>query len=180
MKVDKGQIRDFHIHPLGFYYLILSSGEVTHRLHVYVGKTDFSAENAWHTHEFDLHSKILVGSIKNHISEFITEDEGNLTEFSVEYADGKSILNETGRKGKLSEIASFISAAGQEYFIRAGTIHRALSIDNPCVTHVSMRHNWGTIFSYGAEEAPFARRKVNKSEASEILEVLSQNNLISS
>lgn len=180
MKVDEAQIRDFHIHPLGFYYLILSSGEVTHRLHVYVAKTDFAAENVWHTHEFDLHSKVLAGSIKNHISEFIIDDEGSLTEFSVEYADGKSILNETGRKGKVSEIASFISAAGQEYFIRAGTIHRALSIDHPCVTHVSMRHYGGAIFSYGAEEVPFARRKVNKSEASEILEILSQNHLISS
>lgn len=180
MKINKAHIHDFHIHPLGFYYLVLSSGEVTHRLHVYVGKTDFSAENTWHTHEFDLHSKILAGSIKNHISEFIIYDEGSLTEFSVEYEDGISILNETGRKGKLSEMASFISAAGQEYFIRAGTIHRALSVDNPCVTHVSMRHHGEAIFSYGAEEAPFVRRKVNKSEALEILEILSQNNLISS
>ena len=180
MKVDKGQIRSFRVHPLGFYYLVLSSGEVTRRLHVYGGNADFSAENAWHTHEFDLHSNILVGSIENHIAEFITGGEGNLTEFSVDYADGKSILNETGRLGTISEVASFIGIAGQDYFIKAGTIHRAKNIESPCVTHVSMRHQGCKIFSYGVEEAPFVRRQVNTTEASELLEILYQNHLLSS
>jgi len=168
------------VHPLGFYYLVLSSGEVTRRLHVYGGNVKFSAENAWHTHEFDLHSSILVGSIENHIAEFITCSEGNLTEFSVEYADGRSILNETGRLGTISEVASFISIAGQDYFIKAGTIHRAMNTESPCVTHVSMRHQGCKIFSYGFEEAPFVRRQVNTTEASELLEILSQNYLLTS
>lgn len=180
MKVDKGQIRSFRVHPLGFYYLVLSSGEVTRRLHVYGGNADFSAENAWHTHEFDLHSNILVGSIENHIAEFITGGEGNLTEFSVDYADGKSILNETGRLGTISEVASFIGIAGQDYFIKAGTIHRAKNIESPCVTHVSMRHQGCNILSYGVEEAPFVRRQVNTIEASELLEILYKNHLLSS
>ena len=179
MKVDKSQIGSFCVHPLGFYYLVLSSGAVTRRLHVYGESADFSAENAWHTHEFDLHSSILVGSIENHIAEFIADSGGNLKEFSVDYADGKSILNKTGRLGTISEVASFISIAGQDYFIKAGTIHRAKNIESPCVTHVSMRHQGCKIFSYGVEEAPFIRRQVNTTEASELLEILSQSYLLS-
>jgi hypothetical protein len=98
----------------------------------------------------------------------------------VDYADGKSILNETGRLGTISEVASFISMAGQDYFIKAGTIHRAMKIESPSVTHVSMRHQGCKIFSYGVEEAPFVRRQVNTKEASELLEILSQNCLLSS
>lgn len=180
MKVDESQIRNFRVHPLGFYYLVLSSGEATRRLHVYGANEDFSAENSWHTHEFDLHSSILVGSIENHIAEFIPDSEGSLTEFSVDYSDGKSILKKTGRLGAISQVASFISMAGQDYFIKAGTIHRAKNIESPSVTHVSMRHHGRKIFSYGVEETPFVRRQVNATEASEISEILSQNCLLSS
>lgn len=179
MNVDKGHIGSFRVHPLGFYYLVLSSGEVTRRLHVYSGNVDFSADNAWHTHEFDLHSSVLVGSIENHIAEFITGGEGNLKEFSVDYADGRSILHETGRLGAISEVVNFTSIAGQDYFIKAGTIHRTKNIESPCMTHVTMRHQGHKIFSYGVEEAPFLRRQVNATEASEILEILCQNDPIS-
>ena len=139
MNIDKGLIGSFRAHPLGFYYLVLSSGKVTRRLHVYLGNVDFSADNTWHTHEFDLHSSVLAGSIKNYIAEFITDGGESLTEFSVDYADGKSILNETGRLGAMSEVANFTSIAGQDYFIKAGTIHRAMNIESPCVTHVTMK-----------------------------------------
>lgn len=180
MKIDKDNIPKFCVHPLGFYYLVLSSSEVTHRLHVYNGDVDFSADNAWHTHEFDLQSRVLVGSIQNHIAEFNAEGEGNLKEFLVKYSDDQSILNTTGRLGEILEIASFTSVAGQDYFIKAGTIHCAKNIESPCVTHVTMRHRGCQILSYGVEEAPFSRRKVNREEGSIIWDILFQNNLTNS
>ncbi|WP_143526140.1 hypothetical protein [Roseivivax lentus] len=178
MKVEKRHIRSFRVHPLGFYYLVLSSGEVTRRLHVYSENADFSADNTWHTHEFDLDSNVLAGSIKNYIAEFVPDREANLKEFSVTYDDGRSILHETGRLGAISEVVNFTCGAGQHYFIKAGTIHRAKNIDSPCVTHVRMRHQGQKIFSYGSEESPFLRRQVSDAESSEVFEILRENDLI--
>lgn len=177
--VELGSIKDFKVHPLGFYYFVLSSGKVTSRLHVYTENVDFSMDNEWHTHEFDLNSKVLVGSLHNSIGQFILGGKKNLQEFVVKYQAESSILEATGNWGTICELVDFTSAAGQTYFIKAGTIHRVKNVETPCVTHVRMKHHGGEIFSYGFIEAPFERRQVNALEILEISEILARNDLIS-
>ncbi len=179
MMVTQDSIKNFKIHPLGFYYLVLLSGEVTSRLHVYSPSVDFKMDNQWHTHGFDLNSKIVVGSIQNLIGQFIVDGEKNLQEFAVEYDAEKSILNATGNWGMISKLVEFTTTAEQTYFIKAGTLHRVKNIETPCVTYVETKDQGCKIFSYGSTEAPFNRRKVNADEALEISNILTQNGLIS-
>jgi hypothetical protein len=178
MIITNSMISDFRIHPLGFYYITLEDGEITRRIHVYGGNSSFSADNEWHTHEFDLLSSIIVGSIQNHIGEFITGGKKSVQEFSVSYGAGNSNLNQTGRHGYISEVVNFTSTAGESYFIKAGIIHRAKPLVNPCVTDVRMTRKGCGIFSYGGVEAPFTRRRLNDLENLELSTILSQNGLI--
>ncbi|WP_127903387.1 hypothetical protein [Solirhodobacter olei] len=172
MKIDRNLIGDFQLHPLGFYYLKLSSGDTTSRLHVYSESSASLESNDWHTHEFDLRSKVLAGSLKNEIGQFVVDGEGPADEYLVEYFGNRSYLRATGQSGKVKGIVSFTTASGCDYYIRAGVIHRALGLVTPCVTHVEMTHTGGPIHSYGRSEIPFVRRKVTPVEASEVLSIL--------
>ena len=180
MIVEPERIIDFQVHPLGFYYLVLSSGEVTTRLHVYTDTVDFSRDNEWHTHEFDLNSEVVVGALQNSIGRFIAGQGKPVQEFVVRYEADRSTLEATGNWGEISELVEFTTSAGKTYSIKAGTIHRVMSVETPCVTHVRMRHHGGDILSYGTAETPFERRQVNADEVCKIYEILTINNLVHS
>ncbi|WP_291735362.1 hypothetical protein, partial [Leisingera sp. F5] len=150
-------VENFQIHPLGFFYKTMSSGSVTSRIHIYLEEADFAAQNTWHTHEFDLYSHILAGTLENEIGTFSETGSGDHREYVVEYEGNRSILKPSGRVGEIDKISSFESSPGNRYFISAGQIHRARCKYSPCVTQVEFAHRGMNIFSYGAPEKPFER-----------------------
>lgn len=165
----------FNVHPLGFYHSAeKASPECTVRLHVYPKSTEFSSPNEWHTHEFDLHSRVLFGSLGNEVGRFVTGDHGEVREFSVTYDAGLSALQKTGNTGEIQTDISFETSAPSEYFLRAGVLHRAVPLIAPCVTLVCALHKGRPILSYGNKEETFDRRSVTESEAKYIEEILSQ------
>lgn len=178
MKIKQNNIIDFQVHPLGFYYLVLKTGASTSRIHVYVNTNEVTQNNDWHTHEFDLRSKVLVGSLHNEIGQFSVCQDGAISEYCVEYDGDESTLRPTGNSGKIESIVSFSTGLGHEYSIRAGTIHRAIGTFFPCVTQVDMKHHGGKVLSYGLDETPFKRRKVTADEISIIYKILLNNGLL--
>lgn len=165
----------FNIHPLGFYHSAKKvSAELTVRLHVYPKSSEFSSPNEWHTHEFDLHSRVLLGSLGNEVGRFVAGEHGKVQEFSVTYEACMSALQKTGNIGEIQTELSFETSAPNEYFLRAGVLHRAVPRTAPCVTLVCAMHKGRSILSYGDKEETFDRRSVAESEAKFIAEVLSQ------
>lgn len=179
MKIENLQIDKFKAHPLGFYYLLLRSNpRNSTRLHVYSGDKNFKADNSWHTHEFNLHSAVLAGSIRNDIGRFQETTDGKLHEFSVSYTEAKSIITPTGRTGDIQTTAHFTCDTGQSYFLAGGEIHQATCYKSPCVTLVHFEHRGLPILSYGKQESPFHRRAITLAEVSEISRILESVNIL--
>jgi hypothetical protein len=63
---------------------------------------------------------------------------------------------------------------GSSYFLQAGTIHRVIVTERPCVTMLMTQERHIEIFAYGNEinETPFERRLVNLTEAEKVTKIL--------
>ena len=169
------RVREFRIHPLGFFYLKDSVGEgLARRIHVWLADSPVMATNHLHLHSFEIKSVVVVGKLRNELFRYRETVEGVFIEFEVSYEEGKSILRRTGRFGELDGIGSFETVAGARYHLEAGVLHRVTVNAAPCVT-VSFTIERGVrICSYGLteEEQPFVRRLVTREEADQIAAAL--------
>lgn len=172
--------QEFRIHPLGFYFLqdyISSTKRATRRIHVWLSNGPNRPANDQHTHAFDLESLVVTGTLRNELFQFKENKHGSTTEFKVSYRSSESTLNPTGRRGNLEQLASFITLPGSRYQLKAGVIHRAVTLDLPCVSVLSTHLcEDPIIYSYGtsAEDRPFLRRFVDHDEASKIACILEE------
>ena len=96
------RVAEFRLQPLGFYYLHDNqAGGASHRMHISLPGGPDPTENDQHQHKFDMWSQVLWGALRSDVFRFLEEQSGGEIEFEVTYADGHSILMNTGRVGKL-------------------------------------------------------------------------------
>lgn len=161
---------EFRLHPLGFFYLLVPTGEGrTRRVHVWLPGGPGRPENDRHQHSFDIESVMFAGRMCSELFRFVEEGGGPEVEYAVTYQGKASILSPSGRRGRLLPIASFETIAGATYRLEAGVIHRVAVTERPCITLVQTLERHIPIFSYGHEdEAAFDRRLCTESEAERI------------
>jgi hypothetical protein len=173
------RVEEFRLHPLGFFYLASEGTEgIRYRFHLWLEHmNEPGGINQFHTHSFDLESTALNGKLRNEIFTFSTQSdihpspEPDIQEFEVKYEDNESVLFSTGKNGYLQQICAFELSKGCSYFLAAGTIHRAVVVERPCITQVRTVERQGSILSYGSflTEQSFSRRRANRPEI-ELLE----------
>lgn len=167
-------VSDFHLHPLGFYYLQAhSSATGACRIHVWLNESRSYAHKI-HSHSFDIESRVVSGGLKSDIFEFVQQTNGKYFEYAVTYEGDKSELIPTQRRGDLVRCCTFISTEGDKYFLRAGLVHEVSTVRVPCITVFTSIERGADIRSYGDErpEIPFVRRPVNPQEIERLREVL--------
>nr|WMC98908.1 hypothetical protein RAR13_09510 [Aminobacter aminovorans] len=164
------RVREFRLHPLGFFYLQVGEGEGrAQRVHVWLPGGPDRPENDRHQHSFDIDSLVVAGRMRSELFSFEEVEGGPEAEFAVAYEGKASILSPSGRKGQLLPIVSFDTVAGATYRLEAGVIHRVAVTERPCITLVQTQERHIPIFSYGHEdEATFDRRLCSDGEAEEI------------
>lgn len=167
-------IESFKRHPLGFFYWASDKSEIEkQRVHIWLPDQLIEPENNCHQHSFDIESKILMGRMKSTKFKFTERIGGAQKEFKVEYNDTNSALLPTGRSGGLSVISDEEYAAGDQYSLFSGEIHKVSILEKPCVTILTTVERYKPVFAYGEdnEEPTFDRKKVNANEINEIFRV---------
>jgi hypothetical protein len=171
----RARVTEFQLQPLGFYYLHDNqAGGASHRMHIWLPSGPDPTENDQHQHKFDMWSQVLRGALRSEVFHFVEGQSGGEIEFEVTYADGHSILKNTGRVGKLESICTFETGTGGNYFLKAGIIHRAVAVEKPCVTILTAHDRDIRVFAYGNDETepPSQRRRVDGQEAAQLAELL--------
>ena len=162
---------NFRVHPLGFYFFTQQAdAELVQRIHVWVLPTDGLLTNDMHAHSYDIESSVVLGKLRNELLEFSEDAGGSILEFSVSYRGQKSVLELTGRRGKIRTLGTFDTGPGNRYCLQAGQIHRALAKNMPCVTILNTRDRGHPILTYGSNHPtqPFPRRDVLPEETEAI------------
>lgn len=174
-KLIAGRVKEFQLHPLGFFYLYLADrGDMKERVHVWTSDLGI-ADNEYHSHSFDISSKILKGKMRTGVYSFLENKFGKFYQYTVSYQNSESKLERTEVRGSLEVSVEFDNSPGTEYFLSAGIIHKVQILSAPCISVLKTYEKNKEIFSYGETkdiEPPFTRRLVNNSEADEISEVL--------
>jgi hypothetical protein len=165
----------FKVHPLGFFYFENKIDERRKaRLHVWDSVMKWSDDNEYHTHSFDIHSKVLLGTLNSKLFNFKCCINGDVKEYKVSYENNTSKLFETGRKGFLEKFVEFETNISNSYNLSAGIIHVVNVIHRPCVTHLETVEQSKDIFVYGNTNADseFQRRYINDDEKGRLKEVI--------
>ncbi|AZV77135.1 hypothetical protein EBB79_03995 [Parasedimentitalea marina] len=129
------------IHPYGFYIWKLPSitPDFTLRVHAWLPGIRNRQQPDWppHTHNSDLHSFLLSGTIVNQTWDLKTGEKGDAQVYEVGYSGGLSTLVKTPIVGDLMPTGEATYSASANYLVPAGKYHASeVQVQSSAVTVV--------------------------------------------